>query len=302
VTSTIALPLRVGARTVGRISRRLVRVTVSLEEALLGQPPQLPPLAGNAHGYLITAMPAAAQGELERRRPELKALVRQRYRRSYASLQGSYDDYLAQFSSKSRSTLKRKVRKATELSGGRLDLRSYSRPDDVELFHGLARQVSAKTYQERLLGAGLPDGDAMIAEMGSLAARGAFRGWLLFLDGKAISYLYAPAEGATLVYAYLGYDPDFADLSPGTVLQFEVMRELMEEKRFAYFDFTGGEGQHKKQFETGSVECVDLLLLRTTLGNMAVGKLLNGFDSGVALAKRGVHALGLQRLARRLRR
>jgi CelD/BcsL family acetyltransferase involved in cellulose biosynthesis len=247
-------------------------------------------------------MPAAAQAELQRRRPELKALVRQRYGRSYASLGGSYDDYLAQFSSKSRSTLKRKVRKATELSGGRLDLRSYSRPDDVELFHGLAREVSAKTYQERLLGAGLPDGDAMRAEMRSLAARGAFRGWLLFLDGKAISYLYAPAEGATLVYAYLGYDPDFADLSAGTVLQFEVMRELMNEKSFAYFDFTGGEGQHKKQFQTGSVECVDLLLLRKTIGNVTVGKLLNGFDSSVALAKRGVHAFGLERLARRLRR
>jgi CelD/BcsL family acetyltransferase involved in cellulose biosynthesis len=302
VTAPIALPLRIGARTVGRISRRLVRVTVSLEEALLGQPPRLPPIDSDAHGYLITAMPAAAEAELKRQRPELQASVRQRYRRSYASLQGSYEAYLAQFSSKSRSTLKRKVRKATELSGGRLDLRSYSRPEEVELFHGLAREVSAKTYQEKLLGAGLPEGDAMLAEMHLLAAGGAFRGWLLFLDGKAISYLYAPAEGATLVYAYLGYDPDFADLSPGTVLQFEIMRELMEEKRFAYFDFTGGEGQHKKQFETGSIECVDLLLLRTTFGNIAVGKLLNGFDSGVALAKRGVHALGMERLARRLRR
>ena len=130
------------------------------------------------------------------------------------------------------------------------------------------------------------------------ARRDEMRGWILFLSGQPISYLYAPAEGRTLIYAYLGYDPEQAALSPGSVLQFEAMRQLMGEGRFSLFDFTEGEGQHKRLFGTGSVECVDLLLVRRTVGNLVAGYLLNGFDGAVALAKRLLASFGVEKLAR----
>ena len=290
MTATIALPFRVGTRTLARIRRRLIQVPVPLEAALAGEPPQLPALPEGADGYVVTALPAAAQASVARQ-SGLRPFVRQRYRRSYASLEGSFDAYLGRFSAKSRSTMKRKLRKLAEASAGSLDVRIYSTPDEAEVFHRLARELSARTYQERLLAYGLPEGEAALAEMRERAARGAMRGWLLFLHGKPISYLYAPAEGSTLLYAFLGYDPDYADLSPGTVLQLEAMRMLMEEGRFALFDFTGGEGRHKQQFETGGIECVDLLLLRPTLANLAAGYALNGFDAAVALAKRALRPL-----------
>ena len=47
----------------------------------------------------------------------------------------------------------------------------------------------------------------------------------MFVDGRPASCLYAPAEGGTLVYAHLGYDPDHAALSPGTVLSSEKAAE-----------------------------------------------------------------------------
>jgi CelD/BcsL family acetyltransferase involved in cellulose biosynthesis len=294
VTAVVTLPLRVGTLTLGRIRRRLVRVPVSLEEGLHGRAPPLPPLAEKADGYFITGLPAAAHVSV-RQHPGLRAFLRQRYRRSYASLNGGFDAYLGRFSAKTRSTLKRKLRKMAEASGGSLDIRTYSTPDEAEVFHRLARELSARTYQERRLDYGLPEGDGALAEMRSLAARGAMRGWLLFLHGRPISYLYAPGEGTTLVYAYLGYDPDHAHLSPGIVLQLEAMRELMEEGRFTLFDFTEGESRHKKQFETGGIDCVDLLLLRPTLANLAAGHGLDFFDAAVAFAKRASLATGIRR-------
>ena len=133
----------------------------------------------------------------------------------------------------------------------------------------------------------------------TLAARDQVRAWLLFVDGRPVSYLYAPAEGDTLIYAYLGYDPDFAEYSPGTVLQLEAMRQLMEERRFRLFDFTEGEGQHKRLFATDGVECVDLLLVRPRLANLFVGYGLSAFDTAVGLAKRLVGGFGLVRRLRR---
>jgi CelD/BcsL family acetyltransferase involved in cellulose biosynthesis len=198
--------------------------------------------------------------------------------------------------------LKRKTRKLAERSGGRLDLRTYRTPEEMEHFHAQAREISAKTYQEQLFDGGLPAGGEALDTMRALARRDSARAWLLFVDSRPVSYLYSPAEGETLIYAFLGYDPEFAAFSPGTVLQLEAMRQLMEEKRFRLFDFTEGEGRHKSQFATDGVDCLDLLLVRPTLANLATGHGLNAFDGAVGVAKRLVTAVGGKGAARRLRR
>jgi CelD/BcsL family acetyltransferase involved in cellulose biosynthesis len=115
--------------------------------------------------------------------------------------------------------------------------------------------------------------------------RNRVRAWILFLGGKPVSYLFAPTDGDTLIYAYLGYDPAFAAHSAGSVLQIEAIREVMEEGRFRLFDFTEGGGQHKRQFATGSVECADLLLLHPILSNRLTVVALGAFYGAIALAK-----------------
>lgn len=300
--SETALPLRIGARTLWTLRRRLVRRRLSLEEALGGGPPALPALAGGDDGYLVTALPAALAGPLAARHGGLRPFVRQRYSRSYARLDQDFDEYLAGFSARSRSTCRRKLKKLAMRSGGALDVRCYRSEEEIGRFYEEARAVSARTYQERLLDAGLPAGAGALHEIRALARADRVRGWLLFLDGRPIAYLYAPAEGVALIYAHLGYDPAFAEHSPGTVLQLEAMRQLMAEKAFRLFDFTEGEGQHKRQFATGGIECVDLLLVRPTIGNLLAGHALNAFDRTVALAKAATSALGLDAALRRLRR
>ena len=226
------LPLRVGARSVLTFRRRLVRVRLSLEEALASRALALPPLEPNADGYLVSALPAAQTGDVAAQRPDLKLFVRQRYRRSYVRLDQSFDQYLAGFPGKRRSTLTRKARKLASISGGALDVRSFRTEEEVSAFYQQARLVSEKTYQERLLDAGLPSGPEALSSMQALARAGQLRAWLLYLGGQPISYLYAPAQGSTLIYAHLGYDPEHGSHSPGSVLQLEALRELMEEGHF----------------------------------------------------------------------
>jgi CelD/BcsL family acetyltransferase involved in cellulose biosynthesis len=283
VAARVPLPLTVGRRTVARLHRRLVRLSVPLEQALAGEPLLLPGLPPQADGYYLRALPTGQAAALSHR-SGMHSFVRQAYPRHYADLAPGFEAYLGTFSAKSRSGLKRKRRKLVERCGGTLDVRLYRGPDEVETFYSAARALSALTYQERLLDAGLPEG--ALEEMRELAREDRVRAWLLFVGCKPVSYLYAPGSGATLRYAYLGYDPAFADLSPGTVLQLEAMRMLMEEGRFRWFDFTEGDGQHKRQFATGAVDSVDLMLLRPSIGNFAAASALAGFDRAVALAKR----------------
>lgn len=288
-----SLALRIGRRTLWRFERPLVRRRLTLEEGLAGGLPPLPALPDDAAGYQLGAVPAAMLAEARAAFPRLRPFVRQAYRRSYADLTGDFDAYLAGFSAKSRSTLRRKVRRLEPL-----DVRGFSTPADIDAFHRDARIISSRSYQERRLDAGLPDGAEAIEAMRALAARDRLRAWILYVEGRPAAYLYAPGEGDTLVYAHLGYDPDFAGLSAGTVLHYAAMRALMAERRFCRFDFTEGDARHKRQWATGSIDCVDLLLLRPTPANLLAGHVLTAFDGAVALARAWATRLGVERVVR----
>ena len=145
--------------------------------------------------------------------------------------------------------------------------------------------LSAKTYQARLLGAGLPEDPAASRAMLEAAEDDRMRAFLLHAGGAPVAYLSLPVSGRTLVYAHLGYDPAWARLSPGTVLQLEALERLFAEGRFAWFDFTEGEGAHKALFGTHAAACSSLVLLRPTLANRTLLGAREAFDAGVAGAK-----------------
>ena len=288
----VALPFRIGARTIASVSRRLIRIGWSLDQALTDEPVALPNLDGGADGYLLRSVPAD-------RVPDgggLLAGVRQRYRRYFVDLTIGRAAWLAALSATTRATMRRKANRLA--AAGTIEIARYRTPDEIAAFHAPARAVSATTYQERLLGSGLP---ADPAALQAAAAADGVRAWLLRIDDRPTAYLCCIADGDTLRYDHVGHDPADAVLSPGAVLQATALEDLFDD-RFARFDFTEGEGQHKRIFATGSVACVDVLLLRPTPANRLLLLALMGFDAGVALAKRVAARPALAGVRRRLLR
>lgn len=284
----MTLRFQVGARTLATIPRRLRRVALSLDQALAGTVPALPPLAGE-HGYLLTSLAAAAVPDWSG-----LAFVRQRYDRYYVDLAAGEAAWRAGLSAQARSTMKRKAKKLAAANGGMLDIRRYRTADELAAFHPLARDVARLTYQERLLGSALPH-DAMF-QHGREA-----RAWLLFLNDTPIAYLWCGADGATLRYDHVGHNPAHHALSPGSVLMEAALTDLFAD-RFARFDFTEGEGQHKRTMASGAVACRDLVLLPATLPNRAAIAAVAGFDGAMATAKRWSERPALRALAKRVRR
>lgn len=295
VAAVLPLKFQIGARTLASIPRRLQRVPLALDDVLAERLPALPQLDPASDGFLVTSWPAhrlpalAAHG--------LIAHVRQRYTRYYVDLAEGETAWLARLSANTRSALKRKTRKLTAMPG--FAIRRYATPDEIAAFHPLARAVSAETYQERLLDAGLP---ADPGELLRLAAADRLRAWLLSIGEAPIAYLCCSAEGDTLRYDHVGHDQTHGALSPGAVLQAEALRDMFAEGRFARFDFTEGEGQHKRGLASGGVACLDLLLLRPTLTNRAALAALGAFDAGLARLKRLAAHPMLARMAKRVRR
>lgn len=279
----------VGSRRLFSVERQLATWSFSLEEVLTGTGRLTPPDAGR-DGLRVLSAPTDALPKITARFDQHVIGGRQDYARHYIDMRpesgvATFEDYLAQFSGKTRSTLRRKARKlATEL-GGAYRTTEHRTVEEIEHFLDVALPLSAKTYQTRLLGAGLPDTPKARAIMLEAAERNEMRAFLLHGAGGPIAYLSLPVGGRTLIYAHLGYDPDWSRFSPGTVLQMEALERLFAEERYDFFDFTEGEGAHKAMFGTHSAACSSFVMLEPTLTNRALLGARAGFDATIAQAK-----------------
>jgi len=282
----IPVDFTIGARRLWAVPRQLTTWSFALEQVLGGALPEAP--EAGPDGLRILSAPASQLDAIAGRYLGFVAGGRQDYPRHYIDMAGGFAAYMARFSGKTRSTLRRKAKKLAEETGG-FTVTEHRTPAEIEAILAAALPLSARTYQARLLDAGLPDSPQARRSMLEAAEGDRMRGFLLHAAGQAIAYLslpvVGPEKGGTLVYAHLGYDPDHAWLSPGTVLQMEALERLFAEERYRWFDFTEGDGAHKAMFGTHSASCASVMLLRPTLANRALLGARGAFDSGVAQAK-----------------
>lgn len=183
----------------------------------------------------------------------------------FVSLQGCFDGYLKLRSPKSRQNLKRSVKKFLEQNPEAFKI--YTQPQDMKEFHREAVSISGKTYQTLLLNAGLPDSPEFLRAMSEKALQGEARGYLLCAQGKPIAFAWCTARGESVTYQVIGYLPEYAELSPGTVLLYLILQDLFALEKYRMLDFGDGSAFYKEAFATDKLEFADTYLLRPTLEN-----------------------------------
>jgi CelD/BcsL family acetyltransferase involved in cellulose biosynthesis len=168
---------------------------------------------------------------------------------------GSFEVYLNKFSGKTRNTLKRRVRRFAEHSGGQIDFRCYTTPEEMIEFRRHAIAVALLTYQ-RKIGWSLPEDEDFKAKLIEEAEDGRVYGFLLMHENRPVAYAFCRTESDVIIYALLGHDPSFGAFSPGTVLLYLVIQRLFATRKFRVFDFGGMAADYKSFFATGSVDYV----------------------------------------------
>lgn len=243
-------------------------------ERLIDQTPPVdapgPPtdeLTEGSQGFAVRGLPIAAKLPPISQTGDYLRYVPLQYQHCYIDLGQSFEDYKKKFSAKTKSTISRKIRKYADHCGGSVSWKTYKTPGEMQEFFRHARTVSKKTYQERLLDAGIPDSEDFIRQAELLAANQRVRAYILFDGERPVSYLYCPVHDGVLIYAYLGYDPGYARMSVGTVLQWLAVEQLFNEGRFRYFDFTEGQSEHKRLFATHLRQCANIFFVKRTLRN-----------------------------------
>lgn len=200
------------------------------------------------------------------------------------TLGASFEEYLQTKSAKTRSTLRRKVRLFEQT--GAVWLERYTRPDEVpEFVNGISR-ISPKTWQHRLLGMEYSNDDLTQRKYQDLAGRGLLRSYLLRRDDRPCAFVIGYQYRDMYYYADVGFDPDLAEFSPGTVLLFLMLEDLHENNRPALLNFGIGDASYKQRFGTDVFSDETVLVLRAGLRNRLAVKSHQAFITCLDRAKK----------------
>jgi len=216
------------------------------------------------------------------------------------SMPASFDEYMGKFSSKTRNTLLRRIRKLERAVEGKLRLERITEESQVDEFVNNAVTISKKTYQWHLLGLGLREPDRMKTDLKFQTGRGWARCYLLWCDKTPTAFMLCRQDHVACYYIDVGFDPDWTQYSAGTVLQLLVLQDLFMFNKPAVFDFGSGAGEHKRLFGNMSYEEADVYLFQRKpypLLACVVNRAVSGASASVV---RLLDRVGLKRTIKKL--
>jgi len=175
------------------------------------------------------------------------------YPHRLARIPESFDAYLAQLGPRSRADLRANRKRFSAGAGKTYRTRCYRTRSDVREFVVDACAVSRKTYQYRLLAAGLRDADGLERCYDMTAGLGWFRSYVLYVDDKPIAFQVGHVYGSRYFAQEIGYDPEWAPHHVGIFLHTEIIADLASLKgTVTEFDFGNGDNLHKQRLSTDS--------------------------------------------------
>lgn len=181
------------------------------------------------------------------------AAVHPGLRSPYFALPG----FEARLSAKLRQNLRRWTKKAGAIELERLTAYSRSGLDE-----GLAIEAAAWKGASGTSIAAYPELRHFYAAVARLAARrGELALYYLRAQGKRIAFLFALEDDRQVYALKVGYDPAFADLSPGNLLFAEVARSA-EKRGLLELDFMGHADEWKRRWTSLTHDHVTVIVYR----------------------------------------
>ncbi|MBN1671840.1 MAG: GNAT family N-acetyltransferase [Kiritimatiellae bacterium] len=160
-------------------------------------------------------------------------------------LPASFDAYAAAMRHKTRYNLQRARRKLWEAAKDAQVLK-VEKPEDVPAFLRHVDSVFRCSWQARRGAAGKRDGAADVRRLQRVAGHGWLRSYVLLCADRPVAFAVGYQYAGTFTLEEIGYDPDWARFSPGSVLNFLIVEDLFQsDNRPVLLDFGFGENVYK---------------------------------------------------------
>ena len=207
-------------------------------------------------------------------------------------LPGSFDEFLATRSHKTRKGIRRDARQLEAAYGDALSVEIFRDPADADRLVVDADRVAQSTYQ-RKLGAGFAD----TAEQRELVRIGLEHGWMrgymLYLDDSPPAYwLCSPFRRTTLLRTG-GFDEAYAEHRVGIYLLMRVIEDACADPELDVLDFGPGDAAYKEQYANETREERNAVIFAPTLRARRINATRTAILGLARLVKAGLDAAQL---------
>jgi len=200
-------------------------------------------------------------------------------------LPGTFEEYLSKFSSRKRGNLKRRVKKLNECNNGNLKLVTIKSTDQITAFLDSAESIAENSWKLKPLGVRIKNNEAFRDRLIDSAKRGLLRSYIL-LGEKPLAFVLGYQFNDIYHYVEIAYDQVFAKYSPGTVLLYMIIEDLINDNSPKKVNFGIGDATFKKEFGNVHEKDASILLLRKKFKNRFLFTSHSLFRSGVILVKK----------------
>lgn len=230
-------------------------------------------LAESGHGFDAVYVEEVATDSFLWQYLQNSDVIRRRYlkyqpdppsRRPILRFEGTFEQYMGKFSSKHRKNRRREISKLREGALGEMEFLRFDTPESVDPFLSEAVELSRKTYQWAIHERGLKLTDLFRLRLEFAARHGWMRCYLLRCGGRACAFLLGYQYEGRFMMEEIGFDPELAKHSVGTVMLMLAMEDLFNHRRPDILDF-GDYGRYKEMLATDSYEQAKILLFRPGL-------------------------------------
>lgn len=208
--------------------------------------------------------------------------------RRLIQLPATPQEYWGRFSSKTRSTFRRKLKKF-----GDTRLERITEPAQVAGFLEAAHAISRQTWQTRQFGLRVRNNRQELDQFTALAGLGMLRSYLWYVNDEPVAFTIGHQDKGRFHYEEVGYATAQARYSPGQMMLLQMIDDLIQHNRPQWFDFGAGDADYKRLFATHEVQSGTVWLFPPSVRNGWLVPYLHGCQTMRRTARRCIDRLGL---------
>ena len=186
-------------------------------------------------------------------------------------LPDTFDEYKKKFNSKKRNFYKRRIRQLNECFDGDLSFDCIQEEDHVEDFVDKVESMLKHTWKDKYYNVSdtIPDVEALK----HLAKKNMLRAYILSSNNEAYAFVIGYVFRGVYHYSDLGYHEKVSKYSPGTVLLYLLIQDLIDKKDVVSVNFGIHDARYKREFGNKHIKDCSVLILKSTFANKVKMKL-----------------------------
>jgi CelD/BcsL family acetyltransferase involved in cellulose biosynthesis len=188
------------------------------------------------------------------------------------------EDFYNSIDYKFRKNLRRTTRHLAKIYPSKIVVQRFRKVDEVNTFMNHAESIAEKTYQ-RSLNVGFKDNSQTRQLILLAAQRDCFRGYILYIDDRPVSFERTTKYGKTLFCEDAAYDPAYKDGEPGTNLFLKLLEDVCNEKEIENIDFGFGDALYKKNFCDQVLQEKSVYIFAPTLKGLLINITRTGINA-----------------------